>query len=122
MTSVERFEDLRIWSLARDVAGAIYRLTAEPAFSRDFVLRDQLRRSAVSISSNIAEGFSRRSNKEFVQFLFIAKGSAAEAQSQLYLARDQAYIAEQDFDKVYAEIDALAKQISRFITYLKGAS
>ncbi len=121
MTSVERFDDLRIWSLARDVAGLIYRLTAEPAFSRDFVLRDQLRRAAVSISSNIAEGFSRRSNKEFVQFLFIAKGSAAEAQSQLYLARDQAYIAEQDFDKVYAEIDALAKQISRFITYLKGA-
>jgi four helix bundle protein len=121
MTSAERFEDLRIWSLARDVAGGIYKLTAEPAFSRDFVLRDQLRRAVVSISSNIAEGFSRRSNKEFVQFLFIAKGSAAEAQSQLYLARDQTYIAEQDFDRVYAEIDALAKQISRFITYLRGA-
>lgn len=71
--------------------------------------------------SNIAEGFSRRSNKEFVQFLFIAKGSAAEVQSQLHIALDQHYITQQEFDRTYGEVDVLARQISRFITYLKGA-
>jgi four helix bundle protein len=120
MTRIERFEDLRIWKLAREIVGKVYKITAEPVFSRDFALRDQLRRAAVSIPSNIAEGFSRRSNKEFVQFLFIAKGSAAEAQSQLYLARDQDYVSEQELDTLLADIDVMAKQISRFITYLKG--
>ncbi|MCX6094923.1 MAG: four helix bundle protein [Candidatus Bipolaricaulota bacterium] len=121
MARIERFEDLRIWKLARDVANRLYALSANASFSRDFVLRDQIRRAAVSMPSNIAEGFSRRSNKEFVQFLFVAKGSAAEAQSQLYLARDQGYLPEEEFDRVYREIDLLARQISRFITYLKAA-
>jgi four helix bundle protein len=121
MARIERFEDLRIWKLAREVANGLYALSANAAFSRDFVLRDQIRRAAVSMPSNIAEGFSRRSNKEFVQFLFVAKGSAAEAQSQLYLARDQGYLPEEEFDRVYREIDLLARQISRFITYLKAA-
>jgi four helix bundle protein len=121
MARIERFEDLRIWKLAREVANGLYALSANAAFSRDFVLRDQIRRAAVSMPSNIAEGFSRRSNKEFVQFLFVAKGSAAEAQSQLYLARDQGYVSEEEFDTAYREIDLLSRQISRFITYLKGA-
>jgi four helix bundle protein len=67
------------------------------------------------------KGFSRRSNREFVQFLFIAKGSAAEIQSQLYIAKDLGYVSEREFDKLYSDIDTLSRQVSRFITYLKGA-
>jgi len=67
------------------------------------------------------KGFSRRSNREFVQFLFIAKGSAAEIQSQLHIAKDLGYVSEREFDKLYSDIDTLSRQVSRFITYLKGA-
>ncbi len=96
-------------------------MTSEEGFSRDFALRDQIRRAAISIPSNIAEGFSRRSNREFIQFLFIAKGSAAEVQSQLYLALDQEYISHKVFTEAYEKLEKVAKQLSRFITYLKGA-
>jgi len=99
----------------------VYDVSSSGTFSRDFALRDQIRRAAISIPSNIAEGFSRRSNKEFVQFLFIAKGSIAEVQSQLYLALDQGYIVEESFRGLYERLEAVAKQASRLITYLKGA-
>jgi len=112
---------LEIWRAARDVVNAMYQASSDGAFSRDYGLRDQIRRAAVSIPSNIAEGFSRRSNKEFIQFLFISKGSAAEVQSQLYTALDQSYISQEAFDKIYEQLNVLAKQISRFITYLRGA-
>jgi len=121
MATVERFEDLEIWQAARDVVNAMYQASSDGAFSRDYGLRDQIRRAAVSIPSNIAEGFSRHSNKEFIQFLFISKGSAAEVQTQLYTALDQGYIPRGDFDKIYGQIEVVARQISRFITYLKGA-
>jgi len=121
LVKAERFEDLRVWQAARQIAGAIYLSTGDGAFSRDYALRDQVRRAAVSISSNIAEGFSRNSSKEFVHFLFIAKGSAGEIQSQLYIALDQGYISQEAFDELYGRIDSVAKQISRLITYLKEA-
>jgi four helix bundle protein len=120
LSKIERFEDLRIWGRARDAVHAVYQMTVSGAFCHDYPLRDQIRRAAISMPSNIAEGFSRRSNKEFVQFLFIAKGSAAEVQSQLHIALDQHYITQQEFDRTYGEVDVLARQISRFITYLKG--
>jgi len=121
MVTVERFEELKVWQAARDVANAVYKSSSNGAFARDYALRDQIRRAAISIPSNIAEGFSRRSNKEFIQFLFIAKGSAAEVQSQLYTALDQGYISQGEFDKIYGQTEVVARQISRFITYLKGA-
>jgi four helix bundle protein len=121
MAKVERFEDLRIWQASREIVSTVYRITAVGAFSRDFSLRDQIRRAAVSVPSNIAEGFSRHSNKEFIQYLFIAKGSAAEVQSQLYVALDQEYILQEQFDEIYRQLETVAKQISRFITYLKEA-
>lgn len=121
MEKVERFEDLRVWQAGREIVETIYKLSSLGRFSRDYALRDQIRRAAVSISSNVAEGFSRRSNKEFIQFLFIAKGSAAEVQSQLYIALDQGYISQEEFDEIYGQVEVVAKQISRFITYLKGA-
>jgi len=121
MSKVERFEDLKVWQATRDAVTVVYQLSSTGSFSRDYALRDQIRRAAVSVPSNVAEGFSRHSNKEFIQFLFIAKGSAAEVQSQLYVALDQGYISQGEFDKMYAQMEVVAKQISRFITYLKGA-
>ena len=100
---------------------SIYRLSSVDGFSKDYALRDQIRRAAISIPSNVAEGFSRCSNREFVQFLFIAKGSAAEVENQLYLALDQSYIAQEEFNSIYESLELLSKQLSKFITYLKKA-
>ena len=118
---IEKFEDIKSWQKAQDVVNVIYKVSNDGNFNKDFALRDQMRRAAISISSNIAEGFSRHSNKEFIQFLFIAKGSAAELQSQLYTALAQNYISKEQFDKLYSELEVVSKQISKFITYLKKA-
>ena len=83
---IKSFEDLEIWQIAKGLAVKIYSLSRAPRFSKDFSLRDQMRRAAVSIMSNIAEGFERGGNQEFVQFLYIAKGSCGEVRSQLYVA------------------------------------
>ena len=85
---VERLEDLNIWQRARKMTQEIYTITEKPKFSKDYALKDQIRRAGVSVMSNIAEGFERGSNKEFVQFLYIAKGSIGEVRSQLYVALD----------------------------------
>lgn len=90
--SLKDFEELEIWKMARDLTNQVYSLSSDGKFSKDFVLRDQIRRSAVSIMSNIAEGFERGGNPEFVQFLSIAKGSCGEARCQVYIAMDQEYI------------------------------
>lgn len=119
MSKIEKFEDIQAWQNARKVVDAIYKITKTGPFSKDFSLKDQILRAAISIPSNIAEGFSRRSNKEFVQFLFIAKSSAAEVQTQLYLALDQKYISESQFNSIYKELEVISKQISKFITYLR---
>ena len=121
MATVERFEDLEVWQKAREVVNAVYQVSSDGPFSRDYALRDQIRRACISISSNISEGFARRSNREFVQFLFIAKGSAAEVENQLYLALDQGYITQEEFNSVYEGLELLSKQLSKFITYLKKA-
>jgi len=122
MTTAKRFEDLEVWQKARDIVNAVYQASSSVPFSKDYALRDQLRRAAISIPSNIAEGFSRHSNKEFIQFLFISKGSVAEVQSQLYTALDQGYISQEIFDNIYRELEVVAKQLSRLITYLKRSS
>jgi len=87
-------------------------------FGSDYKFREQIQGAAVSIMSNIAEGFSRRTTKEFVRFLFIAKGSVAEVQSQLYVALGQGYISEEKFDELYTKSDEVARLISGFIRYL----
>jgi four helix bundle protein len=109
MSKVERFEDLHAWQGAREAASSVYRATSVGAFSRDYALRDQIRRAVISVPSNIAEGFSRRSNKEFAHFLFIAKGSIAEVQSQLYLALDQGYISQEGFGESYDKLETTAR-------------
>jgi len=95
---VARFEDLIVWQRARDLALLVYRVTGRPAFDRDLGLRNQMRDAAVSVMSNIAEGFERYSRREFRQYLSIARGSAAEVRSQLHIARGLDYITEAEFE------------------------
>ena len=99
---VESFEDLIAWQKARELTRQIYSLTNKGLFSKDFGLRDQIRRAAVSVMSNIAEGFDRGGRAEFHQFVVIAKGSCAEVRSQLYVARDAEYINKEKFEALYA--------------------
>ena len=114
-----RFEDLECWQEARKTANHIYSLCNKNSLRKDYALSDQLKRSGISIMANIAEGFSRQSNKEFVQFLFIAKSSAAEVQSHLYIALDQRYIEQNQFDSLFHSLEKIQKQISNLIKYLK---
>lgn len=122
MGKVERFEDLDIWQQSRKITNNIYTACREDQFSKDFGLRDQIQRAAVSIMSNIAEGFERGTNKEFVQFLFIAKGSAGEVRSQLYVAHDLGYIKQDTFDSLNGDLLSISKQLSGFIQYLQSSS
>ncbi len=110
---------MKAWQEARALVNIIYDATkSNRNFTGDHKFREQIQGAAVSTMSNIAEGFSRRATKEFVQFLFIAKGSVAEVQSQLYVALDQTYISEDKFDELYAKSDEVARLISGFIRYL----
>jgi len=118
MGKIERFEDVQAWQRARELNREIYTVTGKGEFSKDFALRDQIRRAAISIMLNIAEGFARRSNKEFRQFLFVAHGSVAEVQSALYIAKDQNYINESEFQALYQDTEEVSKMIAGFIKYL----
>src|SRR5713226_2375154 len=100
---IEKFEDFIAWQKARKLTRQIYKATNLPAFSRDFGLKDQIRRAAVSIMSNIAEGFERGRPSEFHQFLSIAKGSCAELRSQLYVALDAGYMSVQTFEALMTQ-------------------
>ena len=101
MATFIRFEDIEAWQKARQSTQVIYTITNPDKFGRDFSLKDQIRRASISIMSNIAEGFERESIKEFSHFLSIAKGSAGEVESQLYIAFDQNYITKQQFDDIF---------------------
>jgi four helix bundle protein len=105
------FRDLRVWRSAKELAVEIYRETASGSLSRDFGLRDQMRRSAVSIPSNIAEGDERDTNKEAVRFLYIAKGSLAELRTQLEIARDVGALP----DKAHAPLETRCREIGRML-------
>lgn len=117
---VKRFEDLEAWKAARRLVRFVYKLTARELFARDFGLRDQIQRAAVSAMNNSAEGFERGSNKDFVKFLFIAKGSAGEVRSMLYVALDQSYISQQDFDEGMKLCIETSRTIWGLIKVLRG--
>jgi four helix bundle protein len=106
---VERFEDLIAWQKARQLTVAIYQITAHGEFAKDFGLRDQIRRAAVSVMSNIAEGFDRGSRSKFHPFLVIAKASCAEVRSQLYVAKDVGYIERGVFSDLISSTEELSK-------------
>ena len=121
MAKIERFEEIEAWQKGRELSKAIYAVTGQGGFARDFGLRDQMRRAAVSVMSNIAEGFDRGGNREFVQFLSIAKGSAAEVQAQLYVALDAGYIDQEQFDSLYHLATDIGRLIGGFIRYLSNS-
>lgn len=112
--SVRRFEDLVVWQKARVLTNEIYKITKKSEFSKDLGLKDQIQRASVSIMSNIAEGFERGSKEEFIQFLYISRGSCGEVRTQLYVAKDQNYITEEEFQK----LQNLAVEVSRLIYHL----
>jgi four helix bundle protein len=115
---VKYFEDLEIWKEARYLTKQIYAVTSGPKW-KDFSLRGQIQPAMVSVMSNIAEGFERGGNREFIQFLCIAKGSCAEVRSQLYVAVDQGYLSVNDSEKLMNLLKRLSRMISSLINYLK---
>jgi four helix bundle protein len=117
--AVKAFEDLEVWKEARRLTQRIYQLTKNENFSKDFALRDQIRRAAVSVMSNIAEGFERGGNQEFVQFLYVAKASCGEVRSQVYVALDQSYVAGAEVDELTNSFKRLSSMISNLIAYLR---
>ena len=119
MAVIAKFEDILAWQKARILTKSLYAITSSPAFRQDRALRDQLRRAAVSVMSNIAEGFERNGDREFVQFLAIAKGSAGEIRAQLYVALDTGMVGQQEFDSLSEMAAEISCMISGFIKYLR---
>ena len=118
---INRFEDIDAWQEARKLVKMVYEIVNKnPKFKRDFRLVNQIQDAAVSTMSNIAEGFARRSHREFIQYLFISKSSSAEVQSQLYVALDQQYINQDDFKRIYNQAEVVSKMDSGFIKYLNS--
>lgn len=121
MGKINRFEDIQAWQKARELNKDIYDITKNSYFSKDFSLRDQFRRASISIMANIAEGFGRRSKKEFANFLNMAHGSAAEVQCHLYASLDLKYINKEDFEILYKKVDEVSKMIQGFMKYLNNS-
>jgi len=112
-------EELLVWQKARELVNNIYSLTKKQNFRRDFSLSDQIRRATISVMSNIAEGYERGSNVEFIQFLYIAKASCGEVRTQLVIAFDQGYITKQELEKAKEIALRVSGMLSNFISYLK---
>ena len=121
MSKVERFEDLKIWQTARELCQMIHKLTLKDPFLKDFKLVGQIKGSTGSVMDNIAEGFERDGNKEFIQFLSISKGSCGETRSQLYRALDNQYISQDEFDAAYKTTLEDGRMLKSFIQYLKDS-
>jgi len=119
---IEKFEDLDIWQDARELCIHIRGICESDKFSKDFTLKNQILSSSGSIMDNIAEGFERGGNKEFIQFLFIAKGSCGETRSQLYRAKDYGYISVEKSEELIKTTSILSKKISALINYLQSSS
>jgi four helix bundle protein len=113
MTTITRFEDIEAWKTARELTVLIYRLTDQGAFARDFGLKDQIRRAAVSVMSNIAEGFESATQAQFIRYLGLAKASAGEVRSQLYVALDIHYLNDEQFRQALDLADKSSRQIAR---------
>lgn len=120
MSTINRFEDIEAWQLAREMCKSVYGITSRGDFSKDFSLRDQIRRSSGSVMDNIAEGFDRDGTVEFKQFLSISKGSAGEVRSQLYRAYDCKYISEDEFKQLTEKMINISGKLTNLIKYLKS--
>ena len=121
MGKFKSFEEITSWRKSRIFNKRIYEITENESFKRDFDLVRQIRRASISISSNIAEGFERNTDKEFIYFLYVSKASAGEVRSQLYLALDLNYVSQIEFDELYLNVSDISKLISGFIKYLENS-
>ena len=119
MATILKFEDIVAWQKALELSDLIYEHSNKDKFSKDFGLRDQMRRASVSVVSNIAEGFEREGNNQFIYFLLVAKASAGELRAQLYVARNQKYITTEEFEQLNNKVIEASKTISGFISYLR---
>lgn len=118
MGRFKSFEEIIAWQNARAFNKKIYEVTNNERFKKDFELVKQIRRASISISSNIAEGFERNTDKEFIYFLYVAKGSSAEVRSQLYLSLDLNYITKEEFDDLFLKASDISRLLSGLIKYL----
>ena len=122
MSADKGFEQIISWKKARELNKEIYRLTKEVDFSKDFALVNQIRRASISVSSNIAEGYGRKTDKEFIYFLNVAQASCYEVKSQLYLALDIEYISKVEFEKIFSICDEISKTLHGLIKHLNNKS
>lgn len=122
MSKFKSFEDINSWQKSRIFNKKIYLITENSNFKKDFDFARQIRRASLSISSNIAKGFERNTDKEFVYFLYVAKASAGEVRSQLYLAFDLEYIIKEEFEMLLESVTEISKLLSGFIKYLSQKS
>jgi four helix bundle protein len=120
MSTIHRFEEIDAWQTARKLTKQVYDLSSNGAFARDFGLRDQMQRAAVSIMSNIAEGFESRTHGLFAEFLGRAKASAGELRAQFYVAHDVGYLNPEQFRTLQDQCEKCSSQISRLMAYLKS--
>ena len=121
MATFKKFEEMECWKKARELTRRVYEITGNPAFARDFGLKDQIRRASVSVMSNIAEGYDRSGTAEFIHFLATAKGSAAEVRCQLYVAVDQGYIQEGHFNELNNLASETSRMLSGLMKYLRAS-
>ena len=119
MPTIIRFEEIEAWKTARELTRMVYSLTEQGSFARDYGLKNQIQRAAVSVMSNIAEGFESRTQAQFLDYLGHAKASAGEVRCQLYVALDLQYMPEEQFNKVFDLADKSSRQIARFMNYLE---
>ena len=118
MPTVKHFEDLHVWQSARELVRMVYEDSEQTGFNRDFGLKDQIRRAAVSVMSNIAEGFNSGSDSEFIKFLSYARRSNSEVQSQAYISLDLTYISQERFQCLYDKANLIERQVNSLISYL----
>ena len=116
---IEKFEDIDAWREARKLVNMIYDVSNNGNFSNDYGLRDQIRRASISAMSNISEGFDRETNKEFIQFLIIARASVSEVKSHMYVALDRKYLSIEEFDSIYNQANTVINLINGLIRYLQ---
>jgi four helix bundle protein len=121
MATFSRFEEIDAWKGARALSYKVFELFQRDGARHDYGLRDQINRSLGSVMDNIAEGFERGGNREFIQFLSIAKGSAGEVRSQLYRMADRRYVSQEEFDKLTNDLTGISKQLSGLISYLRSS-
>ena len=122
MATIERFEDMAVWQDSRHLVREVYAITGHGALSRDFEMRDQLRRAALSTMTNSAEGFERGTNPDFVRFLNIVRGSAGEIRSLLYAALDQGFIEETTFNRLKEQTELVSRRSAKLVQYLTSTS